>query len=76
MTPAQDRGRLVDKKQAVRYKKKRGRRSYLHFWATMFGPYSSHSSFEIQSWWNVPSEARIEPPSHDEKRRSVGWPEA
>lgn len=35
-------------------------------------PCSSYSSFVTQSWWNVPSDASTEPPSHDEYLRSKG----
>jgi hypothetical protein len=35
-------------------------------------PCSSYSSFVIHMVWNVESEARIEPPSHTEYRRSGG----
>jgi hypothetical protein len=38
----------------------------------MAAPCSSYSSFVIHSWWKVPSEARTEPPSHEEYFLSKG----
>lgn len=38
----------------------------------MFMPCSSYSSLVTQSWWNVPSDASTEPPSHAEYLRSYG----
>jgi len=43
-----------------------------HFLWTEEAPASSYSCLDIHICWNEPSDARIEPPIHTEKRRSEG----